>query len=49
MSNESVCQVARSWVHVGSFHARLVVRCMIFIVSVQNMLDTASYIKCTYV
>jgi hypothetical protein len=23
MSGESVCQVARSWVDVGSFHARL--------------------------
>jgi hypothetical protein len=23
MSSESVCQVARSWVDVGSFHARL--------------------------
>jgi hypothetical protein len=23
MSNESVCQVARSWVDVGSFHTRL--------------------------
>jgi hypothetical protein len=26
MSSESVCQVARSWVNVGSFHTRLVVR-----------------------
>ena len=23
MSNESVCQVARSWVDLGSFHTRL--------------------------
>jgi hypothetical protein len=30
MSSESVCQVARSWVDVGSFHTRLVVRFMIF-------------------
>jgi hypothetical protein len=26
MSSESVCQVARRWVEVGSFHTRLVVR-----------------------
>jgi hypothetical protein len=43
MSSESVCQVARSWVDVGSFHTRLVVRFMIFTASVQNILDTASY------
>jgi hypothetical protein len=30
MSSESVCQVARSWVDVGSFHTRLVVRFMNF-------------------
>jgi hypothetical protein len=30
MSSESVCQVARSWVDVGSFHTRLVVRFVIF-------------------
>jgi hypothetical protein len=30
MSSESVCQVARRWVDVGSFHTRLAVRFMIF-------------------
>jgi hypothetical protein len=39
MSSESVCQVARSWVNVGSFHMRLVIRFMIFIASVRNILD----------
>jgi hypothetical protein len=39
MSNESVWQVARSWVDVGSFHARLVMKFMIFTASVQNILD----------
>jgi uncharacterized membrane protein len=29
MSSESVCQFARSWVDVGSFYTRLVVRFMI--------------------
>jgi hypothetical protein len=43
MSSESVCQVALSWVDVGSFHTRLVVRCMIFTASVRNILDTPSY------
>jgi hypothetical protein len=42
MSSESVCQVARSWVDVGSFHTRLVVRFMMFTASVRNILDTAS-------
>jgi hypothetical protein len=42
MSSESVCQVARSWVDVGSFHTRLVVRFMIFTASVRNILDTPS-------
>jgi hypothetical protein len=36
-------QVARSWVDVGSFHARLVVRFMIFTTSMRNILDTTSY------
>jgi hypothetical protein len=43
MSSESVCQVARSWVGVGSFHRRLVVMFMIFTASVRNILDTTSY------
>jgi hypothetical protein len=42
MSSESVCQVARSWVDVGSFRTRLVVRFMVFIASVRNVLDTPS-------
>jgi hypothetical protein len=43
MSSESVCQVARSWVDVGRFHARLVVRFMNFTASVRNILDIPSY------
>jgi hypothetical protein len=43
MSSESVCQVARSWVDVGSFHTRLVVRFMNLTASVRNILDTTSY------
>jgi hypothetical protein len=43
MSSESVCQVARSWVDVGSFHTRLMVSfMMILTVSVRNILDTPS-------
>jgi hypothetical protein len=38
MSSESVCQVVRSWVDVGSFQMRLVVRFMIFTASVRNIL-----------
>jgi hypothetical protein len=34
MSSESVCQVAHSRVDVGNFHTCLVVRCMIFAVSI---------------
>jgi hypothetical protein len=46
MSSESVCQVARSWVQVGSFHTRLLIvaRFMIFTASVWNILDTPSCI-----
>jgi hypothetical protein len=43
MSSESVCQVARSWVDVGSFHKRLVVRFMKFTASVRIILDIPSY------
>jgi hypothetical protein len=43
MSSESVCYVARSWVDVGSFHMRSVVRFMIFASSVLNVLETPSY------
>jgi hypothetical protein len=42
MSSESVCQFARSWVDVGSFQTRLVVRFIIFTVSVRNILDKSS-------
>jgi hypothetical protein len=44
MSCESVCQVARSWVDLGSFHTHLVVRFVISTASVQNILDTPSYL-----
>jgi hypothetical protein len=47
MSSGSVCQVARSWVDVGSFHARLVARCMNFTVSVRNILGTPSCLTLT--
>jgi hypothetical protein len=40
MSSESVCQVARSWVDVGSFHTRL-----FGVVSVREFLDTRWYVK----
>jgi hypothetical protein len=43
MSSESVCQVARSWVDVGSFHTRLVARFMIFTASIRNVLDWPIY------
>jgi hypothetical protein len=46
-SSESVCQVARSWVDVGCFHTRLVLRLMIFTASVRNILDMPSYIVST--
>jgi hypothetical protein len=39
VSSESVSQVARSWVDVGSFHTRLAVSFMIFTASVRNILD----------
>jgi hypothetical protein len=42
MSSESVCQVARSWLDVGSFHTHLMVRFMIF-TSVRNILNTPLY------
>jgi hypothetical protein len=56
VSSESVYQVARSGVDVGSFDTRLVVRFMIFTESVRNILDTSSYMglldkavtKCTH-
>jgi hypothetical protein len=39
MSSEPVCQAERSWVDVGSFHTRLVMRFMIFTALVRNILD----------
>jgi hypothetical protein len=39
MSSESVYQVARSWVDVGSFYTRFV-SFKIFTASVRNVLDT---------
>jgi hypothetical protein len=43
MSSESVCQVALSWVEMGSIHKRLMVTFRIFTASVQNILDRLSY------
>jgi hypothetical protein len=42
-------EVARSWVDVGSFQTRLLVRHMIFTASVRNILDRAVYsgVKCS--
>jgi hypothetical protein len=48
MSSESVCQVARSWVDVGSFHMRLIIIFMSYTSSVRNILDIPSYIKVKY-
>jgi hypothetical protein len=45
MYSESVCQAARGWVDVGSFHKGLVVRFMKFTASVRNILDTSSYVE----
>jgi hypothetical protein len=45
MPSEPVCQVARSWVEVGSFHMRLVVKFIIFTASVRNILDEPSYVN----
>jgi hypothetical protein len=42
LSSGSVCQVACSWVDVGSFHMRLVARFMNFTASVRNILDNLS-------
>jgi hypothetical protein len=38
MSSESVRQVARNWVDMGSFHLRLVVRFVNFTASFPNIL-----------
>jgi uncharacterized membrane protein len=43
MSSKSVCQVARGWVEVRSFHMRLVVRFVNFTASVRSILDTPLY------
>jgi hypothetical protein len=42
MSSESVCQVAGSWVDVGSVHTGLLVRFMNFTPSVRNILDVVT-------
>jgi hypothetical protein len=42
-SSGSVCQVAQSWVDVGSFVKCLVLMFMIFTASVQSILDIFSY------
>jgi hypothetical protein len=43
MSSESVCQVARSWVDVASFHTRLFGVVYFAIASIREFLDTPSY------
>jgi hypothetical protein len=43
MSSESECQAARSWVDVGSFHARLFGVVYFAIISVREFPDTPSY------
>jgi hypothetical protein len=48
ISIESTCQVACSWVDVGRFYKRLVVRFMIFTASVKNILDKTSYAVALY-
>jgi hypothetical protein len=45
MSTESVCQVARSWVDVGSFHTRLFGVVYFAIASVREFLDTPSHFR----
>jgi hypothetical protein len=44
MSSESVCQVARSWVDVGSFHTRIFGVLYYAVASVREFLDTPSYL-----
>jgi hypothetical protein len=44
MPSEPVCKVTGSWMDVGSFYTRLVVRFMIFTAPVRNILDTTSYV-----
>jgi hypothetical protein len=48
MSFESVCEVARSWVDVGSFYTRLVVGFMMFTSSVRIILDAPSFIGAVF-
>jgi hypothetical protein len=43
MSSKSVCQAARSWVDVGSFHTRLFRVVYFAIASVREFLDTPWY------
>jgi hypothetical protein len=43
MSSESVCQIAYSWVDMGSFHTRLFGVMYFTIASVQEFLDTPPY------
>jgi hypothetical protein len=48
MSSESLCQVACSWVDVCRFHTCLVVKFMIFTVSVKNILDNTCITEKNY-
>jgi hypothetical protein len=45
MSSESVCQVARSWVDLDSFHTRLFGVVNFAIASVREFLDTPLYFE----
>jgi hypothetical protein len=45
MSSESVCQVARNWMKVGSFQTRLLGVLYFSIVSVREILDNPRIIK----
>jgi hypothetical protein len=48
MPSESVCQAARSWVDVGSFHTRFFGVMYFAIASVREFLDTPSYTNFRY-
>jgi hypothetical protein len=43
MSSDSVCQVARRWMDVGSFNTRIFIVFMIFRASVWNILNISLY------
>jgi hypothetical protein len=49
MCSESVCQVTRSWVDVGSFQTRLAVRFIVYRASVPNILDSLDILRVGYI